>query len=186
MKTVIVASTNPVKIQATRNGFERMFPKEHFRVTGISVPSGVNNQPMSDEETYQGAVNRALAAANLTPDADYWVGIEGGIEDLPNGEMQGSAWIVVYNRERLGKSRTATFIIPNEVAQLIREGKELGDADDIVFKRTNSKQANGSVGILTDDVMDRTDYYEHALILALIPFKNLSLTFGVQVPLVKG
>jgi inosine/xanthosine triphosphatase len=178
MKTVIVASTNPVKIQATRNGFERMYPREHFRVSGISVPSGVADQPMSDEETFRGAMNRAQGAANQMPDADYWVGIEGGLEVLESGELQGFAWIVVVNRERVGKSRTATFILPNEVARLIHEGKELGDADDIVFKRTNSKQANGSVGILTEDVMDRTDYYEHALILALIPFKNPTLSFG--------
>jgi inosine/xanthosine triphosphatase len=181
MKTVIVASTNPVKIQATRNGFERMYPREHFRVTGVSVPSGVSDQPMSDEETFQGAMNRAHGAADQMPEADYWVGIEGGLEVLDSGEMQGFAWIVVHNHDRTGKSRTATFILPNEVTRLVREGKELGDADDIVFQRSNSKQANGSVGILTEDVMDRTDFYEHALILALIPFKNPSLTFGEQV-----
>ena len=28
---------------------------------------------------------------------------------------------------------------------------ELGDADDMVFKRSNSKQKNGAVGILTDN-----------------------------------
>ncbi len=178
MKTVIVASTNPVKVQATRNGFERMYPQEHFRVSGISVPSGVNDQPMSDDETFQGALNRALAASDQLPGADYYVGIEGGIEELSSGEMQGFAWVVIRDQERIGKSRTATFILPNEVTQLIREGKELGDADDLVFKRSNSKQANGSVGILTDDVLDRTDFYEHALILALIPFKNRALTFG--------
>lgn len=177
MKTVIVASTNPVKIQAARNGFERMFPKEHFRVTGVAAPSGVSDQPMSDEEAYQGAVNRTLAAAQTVADADYWIGIEGGVEDI-DGEMRGFAWIVVRDNERIGKSRTATFFLPDEVVQLVREGKELGDADDIVFNRSNSKQNNGSVGILTDDVMDRTEYYEHALILALIPFKNVALSFG--------
>lgn len=177
LKTVMVASANPVKIQASRNGFERMFPREHFRVTGIAAPSGVSDQPMSDEETYQGAMNRALSAAQQAPDADYWIGIEGGLEEV-DGELRGFAWIVVRDRERIGKSRTATFIIPDEVAALIHEGKELGDADDIVFNRSNSKQLNGSVGILTGDVMDRTEYYEHALVLALIPFKNLSLTFG--------
>jgi inosine/xanthosine triphosphatase len=132
---------------------------------------------MSDEEAYQGALNRTLNAAASTPDADYWIGIEGGVEDI-DGEMRGFAWIIVRDKERMGKSRTATFILPDEVVELVREGKELGDADDIVFKRSNSKQMNGSIGLLTDDVMDRTEYYVHALILALIPFKNLSLSFG--------
>lgn len=178
MKTVVVASTNPVKIQATRNGFERMFPQEHFRVTGIAAPSGVSDQPLSDDETYTGALNRTLNAAAQVTDADYWVGIEGGLEES-HGEMRGFAWIIVQDAsQRSGKSRTATFVLPAEVTELIHQGKELGDADDLVFKRENSKQQNGSVGILTDDVLDRTGYYEHAVILALIPFKNPDLTFA--------
>ncbi|MEA2092741.1 MAG: DUF84 family protein, partial [Patescibacteria group bacterium] len=54
-------------------------------------------------------------------------------------------------------------------------GKELGEADDIVFQRNNSKQENGAVGILTGDVVDRTKCYTEAVILALIPFKNVNL-----------
>ena len=46
-------------------------------------------------------------------------------------------------------------------------GKE---ADDIVFKRNNSKEKNGAVGILTNNLIDRTKYYEEAVVLSLIPF----------------
>jgi non-canonical (house-cleaning) NTP pyrophosphatase len=35
------------------------------------------------------------------------------------------------------------------------ENKELGEADDIVFGITNSKQANGAVCILTGDILTR-------------------------------
>ena len=59
----------------------------------------------------------------------------------------------------------------------MRQGIELGHADDQVFGRSNSKQQNGSVGLLTGDVVDRTAYYVQAVILALIPFKNPTLTF---------
>ena len=47
---------------------------------------------------------------------------------------------------------------------------ELGVADDTVFKRINSKQGTGTVGHLTQGVMNRSDYYCHAIVLALIPF----------------
>lgn len=54
---------------------------------------------------------------------------------------------------------------------------ELGHADDQVFGRVNSKQESGSVGLLTDNVVDRAGFYTQAMILALIPFKNEGLTF---------
>jgi non-canonical (house-cleaning) NTP pyrophosphatase len=54
---------------------------------------------------------------------------------------------------------------------------ELGTADDVVFGRSNSKQANGSIGLLTDDALTRTNYYVDAVVMALIPFKKRHLTW---------
>lgn len=175
MKKVIVASTNPVKINTAEIGFAKMFPETTFDVTGVSAESEVSDQPMSEEETLKGATNRAENASNKAPEADYWVGIEGGLEEI-NGGMEAFAWIVVKSKNGMvGKGRTGSFFLPKKVVELIEEGKELGEADDIVFGRTNSKQSNGAVGILTGDVLTRTTYYEPAVILALIPFKNPEL-----------
>ncbi len=174
MKTIAVASQNPAKIQATLNGFRRMFPEDTFRVESISVPSGVKFQPSSDRETLAGAETRAHNASQESPGADFWVGIEGGVED-ENGELSAYAWIVILSEELAGKSRTGTFFLPEKVASLVRMGKELGEADDIVFNESNSKRKNGAVGLLTDNVIDRIGLYEHAVILALIPFKNVAM-----------
>lgn len=175
MKKIVVASTNPVKINTTEIGFAKMFPEMRFEVEGVSVESGVSDQPMTEEETLKGAKNRAENASKKQPKADYWVGIEGGLEEI-NGGMEAFAWIVVKSKDGvLGKGRTGSFFLPNKVTKLIKEGKELGEADDIVFGRTNSKQSNGAVGILTGDVLTRTTYYEPAVVLALIPFKSPEL-----------
>lgn len=171
MLTLVVASTNPVKLQAAVNGFQRLFPGSELNVVAANVPSDVAQQPLSDDETLRGALNRSANAQAAHPDADYWIGIEGGIQPIGQ-EMTAFAWIVIRSQEMIGKGRTGTFFLPPAVAELIRQGKELGEADDIVFGRTNSKQDNGAVGLLTDNVVDRAQLYEHALILALIPFKN--------------
>jgi non-canonical (house-cleaning) NTP pyrophosphatase len=70
-----------------------------------------------------------------------------------------------------GFAKTASFALPGEVTHLVvKEKLELGDADDRVFQRSKSKHGGGTVGILTDHLIDRSDYYEHALQLALIPW----------------
>ena len=175
MPKIIVASKNPVKMRAALAGFQKMFPREQFEVEGVSVPSGVKDQPTRDGETLQGAVARAEGASRTLPAADFWVGIEGGIEES-NGEMEAFAWVVIKSAGGiLGKGKTGTLFLPQKVAELIRQGKELGEADDIVFGRTNSKQENGAVGILTGNAIDRTKLYADAMTLALIPFKNPEL-----------
>jgi inosine/xanthosine triphosphatase len=181
-KKIIVASKNPVKIAAALAGFQRMFPGISYTTHGISVPSEVPEQPLSDAETLRGALNRAKNARQAEPEGDFWIGLEGGVEDTPEktpGTLQSFAWIVVIDREsgRIGKARTAAYYQPEEVARLVRGGMELGHADDLVFGRSNSKQGNGNVGLLTGDVMNRESYYVQAVILALIPFKNEKLTF---------
>lgn len=180
MKSVIVASRNPVKIEAARQGFKHLLPGDDYIFEGISVPSGVSDQPFSNQETLQGALNRARTARERRPEADFWVGIEGGVapelESVSSGsELWAFAWVVVLDRVRTGKGRTGTFVLPSPIADLVRQGMELGEADDIVFGRNNSKQENGAVGLLTDNVIDRTAYYVQAVILALIPFKNTVL-----------
>lgn len=174
MKKVVIASKNPVKIQAVRQGFTQMFPEEKFNFIETSVSSNVPDQPLSNLETVNGARNRADNAAQEIIDADFYVGIEGGVESVGE-EMETFAWVVVKFLKQYGKARTGTFFLPKKVVELIKQGKELGEADDLVFKRQNSKQQNGAVGILTGDVFDRTRFYAEAVVLSLIPFKNVDL-----------
>ncbi len=179
MPHLVVASRNPVKIQAALQGFEEMFPQQTFTTEGISVPSGVNDQPMGDEETYQGAWNRVQAVKAQQPEADYWIGIEGG--NIRKGkEMEVMAWIIVLSNDRMGKARTAGFYLPPKVMDLIDQGYELGHADDIVFGVNNSKQTGGSSGLLTNGVMDRLRFYVPAVVLALIPFLKPDLYHEAQ------
>ena len=94
MKTVVIASQNPVKITAVRNAFQRMFPKTSFTFEGIAVPSGVADQPMSRAETSLGATQRAAAAQQSLPHAAFWVGIEGGVEEIEE-QLAAFAWMVL-------------------------------------------------------------------------------------------
>ena len=170
VKKIYIGSANPVKIACTKKGFEEVFREiSGYEFIGVSIPSGVSDQPMTNEETLNGAENRAKNLRLRYPDGDYFVGIEGGIQKKQQ-EMEAFAWVVILNKHMTGKAQTATFQLPPKIVELINQGIELGHADDMVFKRKNSKQGNGAVGILTNNVIDRVEYYRHAVILALIPF----------------
>lgn len=174
MKKIVVASLNPVKAEAVLNGFQRSFPEETFTVESVSVPSGVSVQPMSDEVARKGARIRAENVRKARPEAAFWVGVEGGCDYL-EGEMVAFAWVQVLADGRYGSARTAVFRLPREVQALVESGLELGDADDRVFGKENSKQKSGAVGLLTGDIVTRTTLYEQAVILALVSFKNPTL-----------
>ncbi|KAL9643394.1 hypothetical protein ABK040_010011 [Willaertia magna] len=177
---VVVTSGNPVKINCVKDAFNQVFPNSSFTFESISVPSGVSNQPMTSKETLQGALNRienGIKKLNedeaLSNDEEelFFVGIEGGVEEDENEELEAFAWVAVkeIKTNTISKAKTSTFYLPKPIVVLIKQGKELGEADDIVFKKNNSKQETGAVGLLTKQLVTRTTYYEQALILALIP-----------------
>jgi inosine/xanthosine triphosphatase len=172
MKVVVVASKNPIKLEAVQKGFFSILgPVE---ICGAEVGSGVSDQPCTDNETLTGARNRAENVRKQVKDADFWVGIEGGIAPSEKG-LEAFAWIVIISKEKYGEARTASFLLPAKVAALIAEGHELGRANDMVFGQTNSKQKQGAVGLLTQNKVTRSQLYQQAVQLALIPFVNPGL-----------
>jgi inosine/xanthosine triphosphatase len=175
---VIVGSTNPVKLQAAREGFAAMFPELTFEIQGVEAASGVSEQPFGDAETMRGAHQRAVNALRQMPDAAYGIGIEGGVEAMGDDALLVFAWVVVVDHAgKVGRAKSGAFILPKEVSRLVKQGMELGPADDVVFGQKNSKQRSGSIGLLTGDALTRTGYYASAVLMALIPFKNPTLTF---------
>jgi inosine/xanthosine triphosphatase len=169
MMTIVVASSNPVKARAVEAGFRRAFPGEAFAVAPLVVDHGTRDQPSGDAETLWGARTRASLARAAAPSSDFAVGIEGGVEEIDDG-LAAFAWVVVQTKGIEGRSRTGTFFLPDEVTKLVRTGAELGAACDEIYSVANAKQKGGAVGLLTNNVIDRTALYEHAVVLALIPF----------------
>lgn len=167
---VVVASTNPVKTAAAREAFRSQFPGVTLEIQSVDVDSGAGDQPDSDDKTRQGAKTRALQASNTIADADFWIGLEGGIEVLDN-QLMAFAWMAVLGRSgAMSEARSATLPLPPAIKELVDTGMELGAANDRVFATVNSKQEGGAYGLLTDGLYTRESIYTQTLTLALIPF----------------
>lgn len=171
---IAVASLNPVKIEAARLGFEQAFPEWALHMQGFSVSIATPDQPIGDDVTYQGAVQRMQALKQLAQGYTYFVGIEGGVVKHSCG-YDSFAWIVLGDMQHQYSSRTGTFHLPPAVCELLDDGLELGDADDRVFGRTLSKQEGGAIGLLTHNRINRTQLLAESVFLALIPFQNPAL-----------
>ncbi|WP_313235246.1 DUF84 family protein [Sporosarcina ureae] len=136
---------------------------DNSTVTSTSVPSGVSAQPMSVEETRQGAINRSIAAAK---DA-IGIGLEGGVHMIGD-TMYLCNWGALTTPE--GKTFTAAgaqIPLPEELADEIRQGIELGDAVDAYFKKQNVRMSEGAMGMLTAQLVPRDALFEHIMQLLI-------------------
>ena len=174
IRLVAVGSKNPVKIAAVRAVLATVAPDA--AVEGVTVASGVPDQPFGDDDTIRGAVARARAARESI-NADLGIGIEGGVVDSPDGSMRTCAWAAVVAADgRQGVGGSLSMPLPGSVARLIRDrGMELGHAMDELTGQRETKHGAGAVGILTAGLVDRQRAYEVLVAYALAPLLSAHL-----------
>lgn len=166
---IAVGSQNIVKINACKTAFNKVWPNIDWIVEGIEVDSEVSKQPMTDEESIRGAINRAKKAIKLLK-ADFGVGLEGGMQQIGNYWFD-CGWIAIVDKNsKIGLGSSLKILVPEKMMTLIRQGKELGDVIDIFFKGKNLKQKNGHFGCMTNNAVTRTSGYVDGIISSLVRF----------------
>ncbi len=176
-KFVLLGSANRAKIVAAQVAFGRVLGCEFIvNVQSVEVPSGVSDQPMSDEECIAGAQNRALAAADLNPSADFTVGLEGGLVQVADTHYQ-RAWAVVLSPRtgKMGIGSSASFPVPEHVLMRVRRGLSMSDACDEVFDTVAVGQGQGYIGLATCGRVNRSAALADAIIAAYSVFNHPDL-----------
>eukprot|EP00796_Vickermania_ingenoplastis_P008928 gene8928-6264_t len=167
-----VGTTNKAKLESVLSAVKKCFPNETHEVRAVSVESGVSNQPMSAEETTQGSINRAENAAAKIEDANYGVGLEGGLECI-NGKWFECGWMCVVHKSsgRRGIGSSARFEMSSTLMKpILHENKELAEVMDDLTGEKDVRSGLGAMGVLTAGYLGRAAAYEHGLIFALAPF----------------
>lgn len=164
---VAVGSTSESKLRATRAVFAAAFPGAAVEAVIVSPP--VTEQPASDEETIAGALHRAREGRRLA-DADFGVGIEGGVHQDRRGVWL-CAWVAVVDRDgREGLGSGLRIVLPEWMGRRAMSGEPVGDIVDALLGRPEAHEAPGAIGLLTKGLVDRVAALEQALMAALAPF----------------
>ena len=175
---ILVGSKNPVKTEAVKEAFSHYF--DNVKVKGISVDSKVPNQPVNNE-TFEGARNRALELIVINQEkklgADFFVGMEGGIINQYSRWLAFGGIYIIDKKGREGFGSSPHFEIPDEIANELLTGVEMGVVMDRIMNEKNTKHRGGAIGFLTKDVIGRKELYVPGVISALVPFVNEDMYF---------
>jgi inosine/xanthosine triphosphatase len=162
---VHVGSSNPIKAQAVKNVFERVFGPTEVRL--IPVESGVPRQPF-DDDTARGACERARQALH---DADFGVGIEAGLiwhnELTLYFDVQFCA--VISQDGRLTVGHGSGFVYPPKVLEQVHRGRTVGEIMSELTGIERIGHKGGAIGYLSKNVLTREQLTEQAVLMALIP-----------------
>jgi len=159
---IAIGTTNKAKTEAVEVIVRKYFEDSLF--THVKAASEVSDQPISNEETRLGAMNRAKNALILT-DAELSFGLEGGVTEIDD-EMYVCNWgALTVSDGTMFTAAGAQIILPKEIAREIRTGGELGPIMEQYTKRRDIRQGAGAVGIFTQGLVSRQIMFEHIVSL---------------------
>lgn len=142
-------------------------------VVAIDVLVEIFGHPKSLEETVGGAEARAKAAF---ADADYSVGIEGGLMAVPGsktGFMEVTA-CAIYDGKQMHLGLSSAYEWPKKVNDLILGGLDGSQALREAGLTDHPKvgTAGGGIFILTHGRLNRKEFMKQAVMMALVHLEN--------------
>ncbi|MBD3110505.1 DUF84 family protein [Bacillus sp. AGMB 02131] len=155
---IAIGSKNPAKVEAVRD----CFINEANSVIPVDVPSGVSDQPFSDEETIEGAINRAKAS-RLAAGAQIGIGLEGGVVQTPYGLFLCNWGALAVEGEEPIIAGGARIKVPADVAERLMNGEELGPVMDDYTKQNNVRHKEGAIGVFTREAVSRRQMFVHIM-----------------------
>ena len=170
---IYVGSKNPVKVKAVEKAFSKFFSDPI--VVGKEVESGVSEEPIGDE-VWIGAENRAKALRKY--DADYYVGIEGGLFHLYGKWFEFGVVCIISKDGKSSFGGAPFFPLPDHIVKRLLNREELSSVMDEIAGTKDIGMKNGAVGYFTKDVITRENLYVYGTILSLIPFINKTIFDG--------
>jgi inosine/xanthosine triphosphatase len=186
---VAIASENVPKVEACKNVFNELKKENLYsdEITYIikSIHSGVADMPLSIDELMKGAKNRTnnlykLLKKDNRP-ADFYIGLEGGFFIKYSSQRTSpviflESWVYVYDGLIGYWGSSGAIEVPQKISNdIIQSGKELGIIIDQLVKQKNIRSRQGTVGILTKNIVTRQNFFETALKFALAPFYNSNI-----------
>jgi inosine/xanthosine triphosphatase len=171
MMRVAVGSMSDSKLQAVKLGLVLLSPDllyGDWTAIGVDVQSGVSDQPMSDEETIEGATNRALRALDQS-EADIAFGLESGLQEGVNDSgWFGTGWVAVVNRQfKFGMASTFRIAIPSKLMEHVLAGDEMAVACEKFYKVKDGKaDGTSDAELITHGRLSKISMYRDTVVAA--------------------
>ncbi len=170
---IAVGSTNKTKIDPVKDVFSKHY--KGVKIVGVKVSSGVSDQPRNEDEMYKGALNRAKGALVKVKNAQYGVGIEGGIHKRSYGWFEHSLVVIVDKKGNIGVGASGGLALPKVVIDRIERGKNLEQAVDEIFGTQKIGEGIGMFGVFTKGYVTRTSGVSHGVAFALARFLHSNI-----------
>lgn len=143
-------------------------------IRGYRVDSWIADMPLTLTDLRTGAQNRARAVRILCPEADYFVGMEGGVyRDSVGDDYWLTGLVYMENQEGAGHLGYSCHMpVPAIVVEKLYDGsgRDLEQIMHEIAGVENIGDHAGSFALWSNNMLTRTDQFRLATQCAMVPF----------------
>lgn len=161
---VIIATSNPEKIEAIRKVFERYFRNKKVEAYSFATRSGVPRQPCN-EDVFKGAQNRIEKIRSKVEDWDFLVSCEGGLINQYGNWFNVQVVMIEHKNGRKGIGISQGFQLPDKYV-LEAQKTSVAKLLDRLF------EGKGGLRVLTKGLYDRKRTVMDGTVMALTRIIN--------------
>ncbi len=156
---ILIGTTSEQKIGIVKNVLKSK--NINAEIIPVEVNSDIVDQPLDEETTMQGSINRALNATKQNKDTDYdfSIGLEGGLVLINDNFNLVCAVSIVDKNQNIFTGISQKTPLPQKVSERVKNGEQFG----IVIRELEKE---------TSELINRTKSFSEALENALIKYEN--------------
>ncbi|OGY12215.1 MAG: hypothetical protein A3A58_00580 [Candidatus Blackburnbacteria bacterium RIFCSPLOWO2_01_FULL_41_27] len=166
---IALGSTSIDKANILKEILGEFFKDLEFQTYDVS--SGITDQPLDEETTITGAINRAQTIRERNIKSDLFVGLEGGLSLIHNNYFLVCVVALINKKGDLFLGISSKLRLPKEVSEKIKKGERFGN----VVREYQHKNKNDSVLYkFTECLINRKKLFSEAISNACAEYRNSS------------
>ena len=131
MNTILLGTTNETKFKIIKD-----FIKDSYNIVPVNVDSGISDQPLDEETTIQGAINRAKQATHKMQNYEFSIGLEGGLSKINGIYCLVCVSAIVDKKDNVYIGVSDKLPLPKEVSKRVFRGEQFGEVIREFMKNT--------------------------------------------------
>lgn len=168
MHKIFLGTTSESKLEIVKSVL-----RADYEIIPVEVKSGIVDQPLDEDTTIKGAINRAKNAVNSSQDYEFSIGLEGGLEKINDLYHLVCVVALVNQGGDVYMGISNKLPLPKDVSVRIENGEQFGMAIREFMKNIQNNSSNNSIQLIEhiQELIDRKKSFSIALNMALFAFK---------------
>lgn len=170
MHKILLGTTSQSKLDIVKSILH-----SDYEIVPVDVESGITDQPLDQNTTVEGAVNRAknaVGSSGSLQEYEFSIGLEGGLEKINNLYYLVCVVALVDPKGDIYMGISNKLPLPKEVSGRIEKGEQFGVAIREFMKNIQNNSSNNSTQLIEhiQELIDRKKSFSMALNTALFTF----------------